>query len=152
MLLKLFSRTDLAMPLLICHTPSEQNTIVKNTEKDDKSKCFFALKKIFLYSFAYNLLMWLKPVIFLLIILILLSLSSGLFFLFKDRGDGRGTMISLGIRVTLAALLLSLVAYGLYTGQILEYSLGKVTRVYIRIENNITQTTSTKCHYHDAAS
>ena len=62
--------------------------------------------------------MWLKPVIFLLIILILLSLSSGLFFLFKDRGDGRGTMISLGIRVTLAALLLSLVAYGLYTGQL----------------------------------
>ena len=62
--------------------------------------------------------MWLKPVIFLLIILILLSLSSGLFLLFKDRGDGRGTMISLGIRVTLAALLLSLVAYGLYTGQL----------------------------------
>ena len=27
-------------------------------------------------------------------------------------------MISLGIRVTLAALLLSLVAYGLYTGQL----------------------------------
>ena len=62
--------------------------------------------------------MWLKPVIFLLIILILFSLSSGLFFLFKDNGDGRGTMISLGIRVTLAALLLSLVAYGLYTGQL----------------------------------
>ena len=62
--------------------------------------------------------MWLKPVIFLLIILILLSLSSGLFFLFKDRGDGRGTKISLGIRVTLAALLLSLGAYWLYTGQL----------------------------------
>ena len=62
--------------------------------------------------------MWLTPVIFLLIILILLSLSSGLFFLFKDRGDGRGTMVSLGIRVALAALLLSLVAYGLYTGQL----------------------------------
>ena len=119
MVLKLFSRTDLAMPLLICHTPSEQNTIVKNTEKDDKSKCFFALKKKYFYiHLSYNLLMWLKPVIFLLIILILLSLSSGLFFLFKDRGDGRGTMISLGIRVTLAALLLSLVAYGLYTGQL----------------------------------
>ena len=51
MVLKLFSRTDLAMPLLICHTPSEQNTIVKNAEKDDISKCFFALKKnIFIFG------------------------------------------------------------------------------------------------------
>tara|TARA_B100001939_G_scaffold347464_1_gene369157 strand:- start:353 stop:625 length:273 start_codon:yes stop_codon:yes gene_type:complete len=79
---------------------------------------FCSKKKYFYIHLSYNLLMWLKPVIFLLIILILLSLSSGLFFLFKDRGDGRGTMISLGIRVTLAALLLSLVAYGLYTGQL----------------------------------
>ena len=68
MVLKLFSRTDLAMPLLICHTPSEQNTIVKNAEKDDISKCFFALKKYFYIHLSYNLLMWLKPVIFLLII------------------------------------------------------------------------------------
>ena len=75
--------------------------------------------------------MWLKPIIFLLIILILLSLSSGLFFLFKDRGDGRGTMISLGIRVTLAALLLSLVAYGYTRVNLGIQCLGKVTRVYI---------------------
>ena len=79
---------------------------------------FYSKKKYFYIHLSYNLLMWLKPVIFLIIILILLSLSSGLFFLFKERGDGRGTMISLGIRVTLAALLLSLVTYGLYTGQL----------------------------------
>ena len=62
--------------------------------------------------------MWLKPAIFILIILILLSLTSGLFFLFKDRGNSKGTVISLGVRVSLAALLLILVAYGLYTGEL----------------------------------
>lgn len=62
--------------------------------------------------------MWLKPAIFILIILILLSLTTGLFFLFKDRGNSKGTVISLGVRVSLAALLLILVAYGLYTGEL----------------------------------
>ena len=67
---------------------------------------------------SYNQMMWLKPAIFILIILILLSLTSGLFFLFKDRGNSKGTVISLGVRVSLAALLLILVAYGLYTGEL----------------------------------
>ena len=73
-----------------------------------------------------------KPVIFLLIILILLSLSSGLFFLFKDRGDGRGTMISLGIRVTLAALISCIWFIHGQLGNTVPWESN--FRVYIRIE------------------
>ena len=57
-----------------------------------------------------------KSIIIILIIGILLSLASSLFFLFKDRGEGKRTVYGLGIRVTLAILLIILVAYGLSTG------------------------------------
>ena len=40
MVSKLFSRVDLAIPLLICQTPSEQNTMVKNIEKDKDINIF----------------------------------------------------------------------------------------------------------------
>ncbi|MBT3674480.1 MAG: DUF2909 domain-containing protein [SAR86 cluster bacterium] len=62
--------------------------------------------------------MWLKPLITVVIILILLSLASSLFFLFKDQGKGKRSVYSLGVRVSLAAFLLMLVAYGLYTGEL----------------------------------
>ena len=62
--------------------------------------------------------MWLRPLIYAVIILILLSLASSLFFLFKDQGQGKRSVYSLGVRVSLAALLLMLVAYGLSTGQL----------------------------------
>ena len=62
--------------------------------------------------------MWLRPVIYAVIILILLSLASSLFFLFKDQGQGKRSVYSLGVRVSLAAFLLMLVAYGLSTGQL----------------------------------
>jgi len=62
--------------------------------------------------------MWLKPLITVVIILILLSLASSLFFLFKDQGKGKRSVYSLGVRVRLAAFLLMLVAYGLYAGEL----------------------------------
>ncbi|MDB4120783.1 DUF2909 domain-containing protein [Gammaproteobacteria bacterium] len=62
--------------------------------------------------------MWLRPLIYAVIILILLSLASSLFFLFKDQGRGKRSVYSLGVRVSLAAFLLMLVTYGLSTGQL----------------------------------
>ncbi len=62
--------------------------------------------------------MSIKPIIILLIIGILVSLASSLFFLFKDKGQGKRTVYGLGIRVTLAILLIILVAYGLSTGEL----------------------------------
>ena len=43
---------------------------------------------------------------------ILVSLGSGLYFLVQDRGKTRRTVISLSIRVALAILLLALLAWG----------------------------------------
>lgn len=62
----------------------------------------------------------LKIVIFVLLVGVVLSLFSGLVFLFKDsdRQDSKRTLYALGIRVTLAAALLLTVFYGLYTGQL----------------------------------
>ena len=39
-------------------------------------------------------------------------------FLFKDKGHGRRSVYSLGFRVSLAVLLLILISYGLYTGEL----------------------------------
>ncbi len=63
--------------------------------------------------------MWLKPAIAIVFFLLLFSLVSALFYLFKDRGTGRRrTLHSLGVRVTLAAVLLGLIGYGATTGQL----------------------------------
>lgn len=63
--------------------------------------------------------MWLKVIIVLLFIGILISLSSALVFLMKDVGNPRKrTLYALGIRVTLAAALITAVIYGFYTGQL----------------------------------
>ena len=50
----------------------------------------------------------LKVIIFVLLIGVIVSLFSGLFFLFKDaeKRDSRRTLHALGVRVTLAAALL----------------------------------------------
>mgnify|MGYP001330142146 CR=1 len=61
---------------------------------------------------------WLIPTIYVLIALILVSLATSLFFLFKDGGVGKRTVYSLGYRVTLAVILLALIAYGLHTGEL----------------------------------
>ena len=64
--------------------------------------------------------MILKTIIIFLLIGVVASLMSGLFFLFKDSEDpkSRRLLHALGVRVTLAALLLSTVFYGFYTGQL----------------------------------
>ena len=64
--------------------------------------------------------MWLKPVIIILFIAILISLARSAVFLIKDQGekDRDRTRKALAIRVTLAALLLACVTYGVWTGEL----------------------------------
>ncbi|TQV70713.1 DUF2909 domain-containing protein [Exilibacterium tricleocarpae] len=63
--------------------------------------------------------MWLKIIIVVLFLAILASLSSALVFLLKDMGSqSRRTLYALGIRITLAALLMLSIFYGIYTGQL----------------------------------
>ncbi len=61
-----------------------------------------------------------KVVIVVLLIGVILSLMSGLVFLFKDTGttQSKRTLYALGIRITLAAALVLTVFYGFYTGQL----------------------------------
>lgn len=61
--------------------------------------------------------MWLKVLILVLIIAMVLSLSSALVFLLKDFGnERRRTLYALGVRVTIAVLLLICLTYGFATG------------------------------------
>ena len=61
----------------------------------------------------------LKTLIVILFFAVLASLTSALFFLFQDVGDDRKrTVYALGTRITLAALLLSLIGYGIWSGQL----------------------------------
>lgn len=65
--------------------------------------------------------MWLKVIIVILFFAVLGSLSSGLFFLLKDMGStSKRTLYALGIRISLAGLLLAFIFYGLYTGQLVS--------------------------------
>lgn len=68
--------------------------------------------------------MWLKAVIILLFIAVLISLSSGLVFLLKDMGQSqsRRTLYALGIRVSLAACLLGVIAWGFYSGHLVNHA------------------------------
>jgi len=62
----------------------------------------------------------LKVVIVLLLLGVVVSLFSGLVFLFKDsdKRDSKRTLYALGIRISLAAALLGTVLYGFYTGEL----------------------------------
>jgi hypothetical protein len=61
----------------------------------------------------------LKAIIIVLFIAVVVSLFGGLRFLVKDLGDSQRRLFnSLGIRVTLAAMLMGTIIYGAYTGQI----------------------------------
>lgn len=64
--------------------------------------------------------MAIKIIIVLLFIGVLLSLSSGLYFLLKDFGDKESDRlrIALGIRIVLAAALLGAVYYGFSSGEL----------------------------------
>lgn len=68
--------------------------------------------------------MWIKPAIVTLFVLLVIALLSGGFFLFKDQGakDKKRILWSLGIRVSLAAMLLGVVAYGAFTGQLRSHA------------------------------
>jgi len=62
----------------------------------------------------------LKFVIVLLMVLLLVSLASGAYFLMIDQGDRqrRRTLHSLGVRLTLALGLMGLIVYGVASGQL----------------------------------
>jgi len=63
--------------------------------------------------------MLLKFTIVVLFIAVLASLSSGLYFLMKDVGSPRRrTLYALGVRVTLAVLLVVSITYGFVTGKL----------------------------------
>jgi uncharacterized membrane protein len=64
--------------------------------------------------------MWLKIAIVILFVAVLASLSSGLVYLLKDMGtsESKRTLYALGIRITLAATLIALIGYGIYSGQL----------------------------------
>lgn len=60
----------------------------------------------------------LKVIIVVLLVAIILSLGSGAVFFFKDQGEGKRTFYALGVRVTLAVLLIICLVYGVMTGQL----------------------------------
>ena len=64
--------------------------------------------------------MILKIAIVVLFLAVVVSLSSGLVFLLKDidAPQSKRALYALGIRITLAATLLTLIGYGLYSGQL----------------------------------
>ena len=64
--------------------------------------------------------MLLKTIIVILLIGVIISLGSGLVFLFKDsdRTDSRRTLHALGVRITLAVARVICVFYGFYTGEL----------------------------------
>ncbi|MDN3526506.1 DUF2909 family protein [Halomonas sabkhae] len=62
--------------------------------------------------------MLLKILIVLVFIGMLASLAAGAGWLLKDGGRSRGVLISLKLRVLLAALLLALLLYGFYSGHL----------------------------------
>lgn len=62
----------------------------------------------------------LKALIVFLLIAVIVSLFTGLGFLFKDsnRRDSKRTLYALGVRITLAATLLLVIFYGLWSGEL----------------------------------
>ncbi len=62
--------------------------------------------------------MLLKVAIIALFAMLLASLISGLYFLHEDKGTTRRTLHSLGVRITLAGLMMALIGYGIYSGQL----------------------------------
>ena len=60
----------------------------------------------------------LKVIIVVLAIANILCLGSGAVFFFKDQGEGKRTLYALGLRVSLAALLVITLVYGVMTGQL----------------------------------
>lgn len=60
----------------------------------------------------------LKVIIVILLIAIILSLGSGAVFFFRNQGESRRTLHALGVRVTLAVLLVLCLTYGVLSGEL----------------------------------
>lgn len=64
--------------------------------------------------------MFLKTLIVVVFLAMLASLAAGVGFLLRDDSSSRRLLVSLKIRVSLAALLLALLFYGFYFGSLGE--------------------------------
>ena len=62
--------------------------------------------------------MWLKVAILILFIALVISLFSSLVFVIKDRGAKKRAWNALTVRIVLASLLIGILFYGIYTGQL----------------------------------
>lgn len=62
--------------------------------------------------------MWIRTTVAILLIALVISLFSGLFFFIKDQGSTKRTYYSLGTRLVIAVLLFAVTGYGLYTGEL----------------------------------
>ena len=60
----------------------------------------------------------LKVIIVVLLVAILISLGSGAVFFFQDQGRSKRTLYALGVRVTLAVLLVVCLTYGVISGEL----------------------------------
>ncbi|MDO6563867.1 twin transmembrane helix small protein [Amphritea sp. 1_MG-2023] len=60
-----------------------------------------------------------KILIVIIFILIIISLFTAMYFLFKDQSRSQRTLKSLLLRVVLAALLLLMISIGFYSGELL---------------------------------
>lgn len=61
----------------------------------------------------------LKIIIVVLLIAVIASLSTGFYFLVKDQGNSRKRLYyALGIRISLASMLMAALIYGIGTGQL----------------------------------
>lgn len=61
--------------------------------------------------------MWLKLVILVLLLAIIVSLFSGLFFLVKDTNGSGRLVTALSVRIGLTVAIMLLIAYGFWSGQ-----------------------------------
>jgi|TARA_R110001606_G_scaffold399268_1_gene583127 hypothetical protein len=62
-------------------------------------------------------IMWLKLVILALLLAIVVSLFSGLFFLVKDVNGQSRLVTALSVRIALTVTVMLLIAYGFWSGQ-----------------------------------
>lgn len=60
----------------------------------------------------------LRAIIILLLVAIVVSLVVGYVFFYKDQGRSKRVMYALGVRVTLAIILMICVFYGITTGEL----------------------------------
>lgn len=60
----------------------------------------------------------LQVIIVFLLVAIVVSLAVGYVFFFQDKGRSKRVMYALGVRVTLAVLLMLCILYGVMTGQL----------------------------------